>query len=152
MALDSFMTIKFKVGSAFAWFNSKLINIEKRVPITSTGIGSGLDVESLVSQLVLAEVQPKETRLNRSEAAFQAEISSYGLIKGALSSFQSVSNTVSDPATYQAKSASVSDYTKMSASATNGVASGSYAITVSALAEKQSFCQYSILRLSLRLS
>ena len=108
------------------------------MPITSTGIGSGLDVESLVSQLVLAEVQPKETRLNRSEAAFQAEISSYGLIKGALSSFQSVSKTVSDPATYQAKSASVSDYTKMSASATNGVASGSYAITVSALAEKQS--------------
>ena len=30
------------------------------MPITSTGIGSGLDVEGLVAQLVLAEIQPKE--------------------------------------------------------------------------------------------
>ena len=34
------------------------------MPITSTGIGSGLDVETLVSQLVLAETQPQETAVN----------------------------------------------------------------------------------------
>ena len=34
------------------------------MPITATGIGSGLDVESLVSQLILADVQPAENRLN----------------------------------------------------------------------------------------
>jgi len=38
------------------------------MPLTATGIGSGLDVESLVSQLVLADVQPAEVRLSRAEA------------------------------------------------------------------------------------
>jgi len=42
------------------------------MPVTATGIGSGLDVEGLVSQLVLADVQPAENRLNSSEAKYQA--------------------------------------------------------------------------------
>jgi len=58
------------------------------MPITSTGIGSGLDVEGLVSQLVLAEIGPYESRLNRSEAQFQARISAYGAIKSSLATFQ----------------------------------------------------------------
>jgi len=59
------------------------------MPVTATGIGSGLDVEGLVSQLVLADVQPAENRLNSSEAKYQAELTAYGSLKSALATFQS---------------------------------------------------------------
>ena len=108
------------------------------MPITATGIGSGLDVESLVAQLVLAEVRPKEVRLDRTEAAYQAQISAYGSIKGATSSFQTAAQAAADPATYQAKTTSVSDYTKLSTSATSSAVEGSYSLTVTDLAQTHS--------------
>ena len=108
------------------------------MPITSTGIGSGLDVESLVAQLVLAEVQPKEIRLNTSEAAYQAKISSFGSIKSALATFQTSSQAAADAATYQKKSTSISDYTKLSATASGSAVEGTYDLTVSTLATAQS--------------
>ena len=108
------------------------------MPITSTGIGSGLDVETLVSQLVLAETQPQETRLITRETQLQAEISAFGLIKSALSTFQTSAESAGNASNYQAKSVSITDYTKMSGSATAGAAAGTYDITVSSLAAKQS--------------
>ena len=63
------------------------------MPLTATGIGSGLDVESLVSQLVLADIQPAEQRINRNEAKYQAEISAYGAVKSALSAFQTAASS-----------------------------------------------------------
>ena len=108
------------------------------MPITSTGIGSGLDVESLVAQLVLAEIQPKEVSLLKKESTYQAEISAYGFIKSALSDFQTSVSALTDANTYQSKSVSISDYTKLGGSATSGSANGTYDITVSSLAAKQS--------------
>ena len=113
------------------------------MPITSTGIGSGLDVEGLVAQLVLAEIQPKEVRLARQETTYQTEISSYGFIKSALSDFQSAVKTVADASTYQSKSVSVSDYTKLNATASSGAANATYDLTVSALAAKQALATQS---------
>ena len=55
--------------------------------ITAPGIGSGLDINSLVSQLVAAEGQPKALRYDQQEAGFQAEISALGQLKSALSEF-----------------------------------------------------------------
>lgn len=107
------------------------------MPITSTGIGSGLDVESLVAQLVLAEIQPRESRLNSAEVTFQSEISSYGLIKSAVSDFQTATKTAATVDTYQAKSTSSSDYTKLTSSATTGAVAASYDVAVTALAATQ---------------
>ena len=108
------------------------------MPITSTGIGSGLDVESLVAQLVLAEVQPQETRLNTTEAAYQAEISSFGAIKSALSNLQASAQALNTTSTYQTMSTSVSDYNKLSASASSSAFPGSYDLTVGNLATSHS--------------
>ena len=55
--------------------------------ITSAGIGSGLDVNSIVSQLIAVDSQPLAT-LAKREASFQAKLSAIGSVKGALSSFQ----------------------------------------------------------------
>ncbi|MBT8131011.1 MAG: flagellar cap protein, partial [Gammaproteobacteria bacterium] len=57
--------------------------------ITSPGIGSGLDIESLVTQLVALEGQAPADRLSRREATFQAELSGLGTFRAALDSFRS---------------------------------------------------------------
>ena len=108
------------------------------MPLTATGIGSGLDVESLVSQLVLADVAPAEQRINRSEARYQAEISAYGSVKSALASFQSAAASAASSAQYLSNSASSSASNIVSASASSGAAAGTYEIEVSSLASTQS--------------
>ncbi|HSG92212.1 MAG TPA: flagellar cap protein FliD N-terminal domain-containing protein, partial [Methylotenera sp.] len=56
--------------------------------ITAGGIGSGIDVNGLVQQLVAAEGQPATQRLNLKEANIQANLSAFGSLKSALSRFQ----------------------------------------------------------------
>ncbi|MBK6631503.1 MAG: flagellar filament capping protein FliD [Betaproteobacteria bacterium] len=55
--------------------------------LSSPGLGSGLDVSSLVSQLMALERRPL-TALATKEAKYQAQLSAYGSLKGALSSFK----------------------------------------------------------------
>ena len=59
------------------------------MPIIAGGIGSGIDVNSLVSQLVAAESEPANTRLNSKEIDLGSELSAFGTLKSALSAFQS---------------------------------------------------------------
>ena len=56
--------------------------------ISSTGIGSGLDINSLVSQLVAAERAAPEQRINRDTAKATTEFTALATLKGAMSSFQ----------------------------------------------------------------
>lgn len=108
------------------------------MPITATGIGTGLDVESLVAQLVLAEVGPAETRLNSTEATYQAELSAYGMVKSALSSFQTSVNIASAAASYQGKAVTSSLSSAVSVTAANGAGAATYDVEVTALATNQS--------------
>ena len=108
------------------------------MPITATGIGSGLDVESLVSQLVSADITPAATRLSIKEARYQAEISAFGTLKSAVSTFKGTIAGVNSISTYQSKSSSTSLSDKVQVSATSEAANGSYNVEVSALAEAQS--------------
>ena len=48
--------------------------------ISSVGIGSGLDVKNIVSQLVALEKQPL-TQLKAKAETVQAQVSAYGQIK-----------------------------------------------------------------------
>ena len=52
--------------------------------ISSPGIGSGLDIKSIVSQLVALEKQPL-TQLQVKAATVQTKISAYGELKSAVS-------------------------------------------------------------------
>ena len=57
--------------------------------IQASGLGSGLDINSLVSQLVTAERAPLEQRIVRHETKVTTKISALGTLKGALSTFKS---------------------------------------------------------------
>jgi len=55
--------------------------------ISSPGVGSGLDVQSIVSQLMAIERQPLQ-RLQFKQSQLEAQISAYGQLSSTLSTFQ----------------------------------------------------------------
>lgn len=103
--------------------------------ISSPGLGSGLDVSGIVSQLMAIEQQPL-TRLNQKEAEAQAEISAYGSLKGGLSSLQSAMDKLTDADTFQATKASSSDSDVLTVSSDTDAVNSSYSVTVNRLAQQ----------------
>ena len=106
--------------------------------ITAPGAGSNLDVNSIVSQLMAVERRPLDLLAQR-EAGYQAKLSAFGTLKGALSAFQSVMQGLSDPAKFQAMKASAADDSILNATA-NGkgkAVPGSYSLEVEQLAQQQ---------------
>ena len=109
--------------------------------ISSTGLATGIDVESLVSQLVAAEIAPTANRFDRKEADHQLKISGLGSLKGELTSFLSSLTDVASAATFQSKLASSSLPKAVEASANADAVPGNYSVVVSNLATSQSYAQ-----------
>jgi flagellar hook-associated protein 2 len=104
--------------------------------ISSPGIGSNLDVNGIVSQLMSVEQQPLLS-LAKKEASYQAKLSAIGSLKGALSSFQAAAKALSDIGKFQATKATVGDGAVASATGSGSATPGSYALEVSKLAQAQ---------------
>ncbi|MGR9090161.1 MAG: flagellar filament capping protein FliD [Gammaproteobacteria bacterium] len=102
--------------------------------ISSPGLGSGLDVSSLVEQLVSIERQPL-VRLARKEVGYQAQISAYGSLRSALSTFESSLNSVNTLSDFRVLTAKSSDEGVFGASAGSSAAKGTYSLTVDRIAE-----------------
>ena len=108
------------------------------MPITATGLATGLDVESLVTQLVGAEVAAPSSRLDVKEARYQAKISAFGSLKGALANFQTSLASVSSLSSFQEKSASSSLSQKVGITATSAAANNTFNVEVANIAVAQS--------------
>jgi len=104
--------------------------------ISAPGLGSGIDVNGLVSKLMAVESQPLQT-LNVKEAGYQAKLSAYGSIKGALAQLQTTMNALNSSSAYQAVRASLADATIAQASTGSTAQAGSYSVEVQALAYAQ---------------
>ena len=102
--------------------------------IVSSGVGSGLDVASLVQQLVQAEGAPKTVRLNAEEAKVQAKISALGTLRSALATFRDTVTTLKDLAKFQGRKVTLSTPDFVQAVATSSAVPGRYAIEVEQLA------------------
>ncbi len=102
--------------------------------ISSAGIGSGLDVSSIVSQLMALERRPLTT-LDTKEAKLQSQLTAYGSLKGALSSFQSAVAALANPAKFSAVTASLADTSVATVSASSAATAGNYAVEVQTLAQ-----------------
>ena len=61
------------------------------MPITSLGIGSGVDLNSLVTQLVAVERQPLRG-LQSAASRLQTQVSSYGKLQSLFGALQDASN------------------------------------------------------------
>lgn len=106
--------------------------------ITQTGLGSGLDIETIVTGLVNAERAPTEAKINRQEDEVTTLISALGELNSVISGIQSSASKLADVATFTGITASSDQKDAVTVSATSSAASASYDIDVSVLATKQS--------------
>ncbi len=106
--------------------------------ISAPGIGSGLDLGGLVSQLVAAEGDAKTAALASKRSDMSTKISAFGSLKSALSSFQSSMSALTEADTFTSNTATSGDTEVFTVSATGtSLAANSYQVEVQTLAESQ---------------
>lgn len=107
------------------------------VGISSAGIGSGLDIEGIISSLMAAERIPL-TKVSQERTAINTKISIYGIIKNSFADLKAAADKLSSLNNLNPLKATSSDDKIVSASASAASAKGSYSIEVSQLAKAQS--------------
>lgn len=104
--------------------------------VSSAGIGSGLDVESIVTKLMSIEQRPV-TQLKTQASTIQTKISAFGQLQSALSTFRDAASSLGKTTTWGATTATSSD-AGVRVSTSDGAPVGNYAIEVKSLAAAQS--------------
>ncbi len=105
--------------------------------LTSTGLGSGLDINSIVDKLVAAERAPGANRLTQRESKANEELSALGKFKSALAGFKDSLTKLTDAQTFQGRTVTVGNEEVFTASASNASRPGQYSVEVTNLATAQ---------------
>ncbi|BAO44299.1 flagellar filament capping protein FliD [Thiolapillus brandeum] len=101
--------------------------------ITAPGVGSGLDVQSIVSQLMALERRPLEA-LARRQDQYEAQLSAYGQLNSALSSFQDAMEALGTTDSFKVYAATSADESALKVSANSNASLGTYNVRVERLA------------------
>lgn len=104
--------------------------------ITSAGLGSGLAVESIISQLMQLERQPI-TQLQSRISTVDARLSSLGKVKSAMSALQAAADKIKSPAGFALFKTEVGDSKVLTASAGSKANVANHSIEVKSLANTQ---------------
>ncbi|OSO72683.1 branched-chain alpha-keto acid dehydrogenase subunit E2 [Stutzerimonas stutzeri] len=99
-----------------------------------TGIGSGIDIDSIVKSMVAAERAPKESQLKTLESKTTTRITAIGALKSAITEFQTALGNLNKPEAFKARAASSSNADLLSVKAGVTAGAGSYKVAVSQLA------------------
>ena len=102
--------------------------------LSSPGIGSGLDVNGLVTQLVTAARTAPQNAIDKRRDSNGAELSAIGSLTSALSAFQDSLSSLADGSAFTQFLATASSTDHFSAIADSTAAAGSYSIYVRQLA------------------
>lgn len=105
--------------------------------ITSPGIGSGLDVNAIVSQLVALERAPID-KLQATAKTIETKISAYGKIQSLVSSVRDAAAKLGGASLWQQTTGTSADATALGVSTSGGALAGSYSVQVSQLARAHS--------------
>lgn len=105
--------------------------------ISSPGIGTGLDVNGIVSQLMAIERQPIAD-LQRAANVIQTKISTYGTLKSNVSALRDAANVLTQSSTWTQTLATSSDSTAVATTTTANTKPGAYSVQVNSLAASQS--------------
>lgn len=105
--------------------------------ISSLGVGSGLDANSIVSKLVSLERQPI-TQLQTDADKIQSKISAFGQVQSAVSTMRDAAKKLANPDIWASMTATSSDTSTVNFTTSSGAAAGNYAVSVSSLASSQS--------------
>jgi flagellar hook-associated protein 2 len=102
--------------------------------IRAPGVGSGLDISSLVSQLVAAERAPLDARITRQQSSVTTEISGLAGLKSAASTLRDALSGLRTLSSFAVRSATSSNKDVFTASATSDVLPGTYSVEVENIA------------------
>jgi flagellar hook-associated protein 2 len=102
--------------------------------ITSTGIGSGLDIGAIVSSLTTAFGSAQTSQLTNQQNTLDSEVSAYGTFTAALDTLKLSLPSLEDPSQLAAFAASVADKNIASASTGPDAVAGTYSLLVNNLA------------------
>ena len=102
--------------------------------ITSTGIGSGLDVSAIVTALTNAYGAAQTNELSSEQTTLNAQVSAFGTFSSALDTLQATLSSIDEPSALAAYSATVGDTSIASATTDSTAVPGSYSLEVQNLA------------------
>ena len=100
--------------------------------ISSAGIGSGLDVKSIVSQLVALEQKPL-SQLQVKASSITAKLSAYGQLQSQMANLQDMASKLATASNWDAMSVSSSN-AAISGTATTAAAVTAFSVEVSQMA------------------
>ena len=105
--------------------------------ISSLGIGSGLDLNTLLAGMKSAEQAPLAA-LQSQQTSYTTKLTAYGQLSGALSGLQSAAAALAKPALFQGVKANSTASDVVTATALSTATSGTYALDVKQLSQAQS--------------
>lgn len=105
--------------------------------ISTPGVGSGLDVRTIVSQLVALERQPI-TQLQTKASSLQTKLSAYGRLKSEMATLQDAATALMNPSTWNSKTFTSNNMSAVTGSVTEGALATSFSVRVNNLAQAQS--------------
>ena len=105
--------------------------------ISSPGVGSGLDVNSIVTQLVAIERQPI-VQLQTQASSLQTKLSAFGKLQSDLSALRDAASALTRPSTWSDTTGTSSDPASVAVTTDSTNQPGTYTVQVSKLAQAQS--------------
>ncbi|WP_324742038.1 flagellar filament capping protein FliD [Pseudomonas veronii] len=105
--------------------------------ITSLGVGSGLDLDSILTSLEESKETSLLTPITNQETSVNAEISAYGTLTSALTELQTAAEALADSSLYESLTTSLSG-SGVTAATTSEAEAGTYTLQVTQLAQAQS--------------
>ena len=103
---------------------------------SSLAFGTNLDINSIVTQLMTVEKRPL-TLLSEKQAKLETKISSYGMVKGAMSTLQTAAEALGKAEIFASRKATIADSAVATVAASTTATPGNYSIEVSSLARAQ---------------
>ncbi|WP_294256369.1 flagellar filament capping protein FliD [uncultured Comamonas sp.] len=104
--------------------------------ISSVGIGSGLEVETIVKQLVALESKPI-TALQTKASGINTQISAFSQLKSQISNLQDQLDKLTKPATWLGNTLTSSNSAQVTGTATSSAVQATYDVEVSQMAAGQ---------------
>jgi flagellar hook-associated protein 2 len=102
--------------------------------ITSTGIGSGLNIGAIVSSLTTAFGAAQTTQLTNQQTTLDSQVSAYGTFTAALDTLKLALPPLEDPSQLAGFAATVADKNIATATTTSDAVAGQYSLQVNNLA------------------
>ncbi len=110
--------------------------------MTSAGVGSGLNLEQIISSTLQAEYQPKAAKLNKTEDSLKVQLTGLGGIKSVLAKLQDVMKELGKTSLFENRTATTRQPSNakeegdlISVSASNTATPGAFNVEVSQLAK-----------------